>query len=88
MNPCPPYNCESLSRNRSYNEPATIGPTIAAKPRLHPNPINTGALRPGSPSDVSTAAAVHTEENPPAYSYSRTLCSYQGTEDNNEHEYE
>jgi len=40
---------------------------MAASPRLHANPTITGARNPGSPSEVSTAAAGHTEVNPPAY---------------------
>jgi hypothetical protein len=67
MKPCPPYVLASFSRARSYKDPAMTGPTIAAIPRLHAKPRNTGARRDGSPSDVSTAAAVHTEEKPPAY---------------------
>jgi hypothetical protein len=42
-----------------------IGPTIAASPRLHARPRKMGARREGSPPEVSTAAAVHTEESLP-----------------------
>ena len=66
MNPWLPYKRDSLSRERSYNDPAMTGPTMAAMPRLHARPRKTGARREGSPSEVSTAAAVHTDENPPA----------------------
>jgi hypothetical protein len=68
MNPWPPYNLDSLSRLRSYNDPAMTGPAIAAIPRLlHARLRKTGAREAGSLLEVSTASAVHTDDNPPAY---------------------